>query len=132
MQIDAAIVVIFEGEIRFGPVYFKLALNGHILGKRIFGDDLAWSEDSSLLAVQEWLTTDYGKGPVTRAVLIDPVNRKWTGLRTVEKGFAKDFLFSKGQFIYKKHFNATCIIEEVEVALSNINNWDSSDFSVGR
>ena len=63
-------VLEYEGEVRFGPSYCRLELNGKPLSGRIFGEVLCWSDDSRYLALQEWLSTDYGKGPVTRVLLI--------------------------------------------------------------
>jgi hypothetical protein len=62
---------IYEGDIRFGPSYFKLEIDGKEIKGRIFGNVFCWSEDSRYLAVQEWLTLDYQHGPITRVVLID-------------------------------------------------------------
>ncbi|WP_052572413.1 hypothetical protein [Holophaga foetida] len=113
----------FAGEIRFGPIYYTLNINGRELAKRIFGDPLLWSPDSKLLAAQEWLTTEYGAGPITRAVLIDPTTWRIATLKVAEKGFAESFQFSGSTFIYRKVFTARGERIELEVDLNSIHNW---------
>lgn len=46
----------YGGDIRYGPSYFSLLLDGRSFGQRIFGDVYLWSPSSTLFAVQEWLT----------------------------------------------------------------------------
>src|ERR1700712_1205656 len=55
----------YSGDIRCVPAYFALAVDGYSFGQRIFGDAQLWSPESTLLAVQEWLTLDYSAGPIT-------------------------------------------------------------------
>jgi hypothetical protein len=121
------VALIYEGEIRFGPPFFKLSLNGKVLNERNFGGDVSWSDNSVYLAAQEWLEMEYQKGPVTRAILIDVEKRTYAALRTVEKGFAEDFHFSGRVFVYKKHYYGSGVVEEVEVELANIHNWKALD-----
>ena len=40
------------GEIRFGPLYFSLSVDGRSFGERIFGDAHLWSPASTLFAAQ--------------------------------------------------------------------------------
>lgn len=119
--------LIYEGEIRFGPPFFKLSLNGTVLGGRIFGGVLSWSDDSIFLAAQEWLELDYQRGPVTRAVLIDLEKHMCATLSVIEKGFAENFRFPGQVFVYKKHYRGSGVIEEVEIELTNIQNWKVLD-----
>ncbi|WP_155724812.1 hypothetical protein [Stutzerimonas stutzeri] len=112
-----------SGEIRFGPEYYELSIDYHLLKGQLFGSALAWSQDSRYLAAQEWLTTDYGAGPVTRAVIFDLEHGTYASLKITDKGFAQDFIFSGEVFIYKKHFHARGEVAEVEVSLANIKNW---------
>ncbi|WP_253272487.1 hypothetical protein [Pectobacterium brasiliense] len=46
-------MLICVGEIRFGPPYFSLSIDGSDLEGRIFGRKLLWSPDSRYLAVQD-------------------------------------------------------------------------------
>jgi hypothetical protein len=113
----------YSGEIRFGPEYHELSIDDHLFKGRLFGSALAWSQDSRYLAAQEWLTTDYGAGPVTRAAIFDLERGVYAALRTTDKGFAQDFIFSSEVFIYKKHFHARGEVAEVEVSIAGIRNW---------
>lgn len=117
--------LVFAGEIRFGPEYFHMKINEHDIPNRIFGSPLAWSEDSKFLAAQEWLTTDYGLGPITRAVLIDPLSWAIAPLKVAEKGFAESFKFDGPKFIYRKKYPARGEEVECELDLNNKLNWCS-------
>ena len=116
---------IFEDEIRFGPAYYRLKIDDKMVPDRIFGEPLKWSDDSRLLAAQEWLTTDYQKGPVTRAVLIDVEAWSIAPLKVAEKGFAEEFRFEGLRFVYRKKFLGSGEETETEVHVPSINNWSS-------
>lgn len=75
------------------------------------------------MATEEWLTTDYQKGPITRVALIDVKLKKLSEFKTIEKGFADDFNFEVAHLVYKKHFYDKGIIKEVEVGIASIDNW---------
>jgi len=86
-------------------LYFRLRINGREIPHRIFGRPLTWSDDSSLCAAQEWLTTDYAAGPVTRAVLIKVASWEMATLPVVGKGFAESFQFDELRFHYRKLYS---------------------------
>ena len=113
----------YEGEVRFGPPYFRLEVDGKELQNRIFGDELCWSEDSRYLAAQEWLTLDYQQGPITRVLLIDVERGRLSEFKTVPKGFVEDFKFVGGTFRYLKNFKGTGQGTETEVEIASIENW---------
>lgn len=116
---------ISAGEIRWGPEYFRLAINGHEVPDRIFGSPLEWSDDSKYLAAQEWLTTDYENGPITRVAIFDVESRLVSVLKRCVGGFAEDFRFSGAVFIYRKKFLGKGEEIEAEVEISSIKNWVS-------
>lgn len=115
--------LIYLSEIRFGSSYYKLKINGKELENRIFGDAYLWSADSRYFAAQEWLTTNYQEGPITRVALFDVVNSLCANFKVVVKGFAQDFNFEKGKLIYMKYYYADSKIVEVEVDISSIVSW---------
>ncbi len=114
---------IWAGEIRFGPEYFRLRINGREIPHRIFGRPLTWSDDSSLCAAQEWLTTDYAAGPVTRAVLIKVASWEMATLPVVEKGFAESFQFDGLRFHYRKLYMGRGVEVAAAVELAAIHHW---------
>jgi hypothetical protein len=75
------------------------------------------------LALQEWLTTDYHAGPITRVLLIDLETNRYSEFKAVEKGFAQDFRFAGNTFVYRKHFYARGEVIPAEVDISTIMNW---------
>ncbi len=120
--------LLFAGEIRFGPAFFRLSIGGRAVPHRIFGAPLCWSADARLLAAQEWLTTDYGTGPVTCAVLIDVA--AWTIARqeVVVKGFAEDFRFGEdGVLHYAKVFPARGERVQARAAPDALQRWVGID-----
>jgi hypothetical protein len=119
----------YAGEIRFGPAYHLLLLDGVAVRGRIFGSALQWSNDSRLLAVEEWLTTDYEQGPITRVALFDIERQVWTPLRSIVKGFPAGFRFKDATFIYRKRFFASGRIEEVAVDIPSMKNWEPVSLS---
>lgn len=115
--------LVLAGEIRFGPCYYVLQLNGRTLADRIFGEPIVWSEDSCHLAVQEWLTTDYGIGPRTRTLLIRPQDDTCAALPVVEKGFADQFQVDASTVRYSEMFPGHGKVVPREVALSAVTPW---------
>lgn len=115
---------IFEGEIRFGPTYYKIKLDGELIANRIFGHEFKWHPNSTFLALQEWLTTDYKKGPVTALTLIDLKTGKFARISTAEKGFIKPNKFENDLIIFEKEYLATGKIAEYEIKLDDIKNWE--------
>ncbi len=113
----------YECEIRFGPAYYSLSIDGTKISNRIFGHSIKWSKNSRFLATEEWLTTDYQKGPITRVTLFDIKLQRQSEFKTIEKGFAGEFHFEGDLLIYKKHFHGKGVIKEVEVNIASIKNW---------
>lgn len=120
--------LLLAGEIRFGPAFYRLSIGGRAVPHRIFGAPLCWSADARFLAAQEWLTTDYGTGPVTCAVLIDVA--AWTIARqeVVVKGFAEDFRFGEdGVLHYAQVFPARGERVQARAAPDAISGWVGID-----
>jgi hypothetical protein len=115
---------IFEGEIRFGPTYYKIKLNGQLIENRIFGFEFKWHPNSTFLALQEWLTIDYQKGPITALTLIDLQKGKFAKISTAEKGFIKPIKFDDDIIIFEKEYLANGKIVEYEIKLDEIKNWE--------
>lgn len=114
--------LVYQSDIRFGPAYYSLKIDDRLLANRIFGNCLCWSSDSKYLATQEWLTTDYAVGPITRVLLLEIDNSKFVGLKSLDKGFVNNFVFEGNLFIYKRA--AKGITREVEVDISAIDTWE--------
>lgn len=115
---------IFEGEIRFGPTYYKIKLDGQLIENRIFGLEFKWHPNSTFLALQEWISTDYQKGPITALTLIDLENGKFARISTADKGFIKPIKFDNHIIIFEKEYLANGKIVEYEINLDEIKNWE--------
>ncbi|MCR9264128.1 MAG: hypothetical protein NXH86_08205 [Flavobacteriaceae bacterium] len=115
---------IFEGEIRFGPTYYKLKLDGELIKDRVFGFEFKWHPESKYLALQEWLTTDYQKGPITALTIVDLKTRKFAKISKAEKGFIKPLKFQNELIIFEKEYLASGKTVEYEINYEQIKNWE--------
>ncbi|QNR25143.1 hypothetical protein [Croceimicrobium hydrocarbonivorans] len=115
---------VFEGEIRFGPNYYKLILDGDLINNRIFGFEFKWHPESRYLALQEWLTTDYQKGPITALTLIDLKTRKFAKISKADKGYIRPLKFEKELIVFEKEYLAKGKIVEYEINYEQIENWE--------
>lgn len=116
---------IFEGEIRYGPTYYKLKLDGELINNRIFGFEFKWHPQSKYLALQEWVTTDYQKGPITALTIVDLKTRKFAKISKAEKGFIKPLKFENELIIFEKEYLASGKRGEYEISLLEIQNWEN-------
>lgn len=115
---------ILEGEIRFGPTYYKIKLDGELISNRIFGFEFNWHPNSTFLALQEWLTTDYQKGPITALTLVDLERKKFAKISQADKGFIKPLKFVNEQIIFEKEYFETGKKIKSEIKLNEIKNWE--------
>ena len=84
-------------------------------------------EDGRYLAIEEWLTTDYQKGPITRVAIFDLENGLVSRLKTVDKGFVTSFKLKNGVFSYRKEFIAKGRVVESKLDWSSITNWEPAN-----
>jgi hypothetical protein len=118
------------GEVRYGPAYFSIRLDGRILADVVVGEEGLWLNDA-LYAAQEWLTTEERFGPNTRVLLIDAARRVSSKFRVLEHGFVDSFGIQDGLIRYKKRKYSTRgeSVIEAEVELKDIQNWTPIEFS---
>lgn len=114
---------IFNGEIRFGPEYYKLKLNGKVIPNKIFGFEFKWHPNSKYLALQEWLTTDYKEGPITILTLIDLDHRKFTSISKAKKGFVKPLKFEDNHLFFETEYLDIGKKTKHQICLDEIGNW---------
>lgn len=114
--------LLFSGEIRFGPAYYALELDGYSFGDRIFGEAHLWAPSSRYLAVQEWLTLDYSEGPITVLVLIDAQQRREAAIVRITKGFCIPEGFDGSTLAYGEEY-AGAITKRAKVDAAKITGW---------
>lgn len=117
----------YDGEIRFGPPFFRLSVDGVELPERVFGEHVLWSENSVFLAAEEWLTTDESTGPLTRACLIEVSNGRIATFETAHKGLIREFRFEQGRLHYQQCYHAAAgeSRQEMTVDIGAIDSWCS-------
>src|SRR4051812_32957401 len=113
------------GEIRFGPLYYALSVDGYSFGERIFGEAHLWSRSSAFLAVQEWLTIDYSEGPITALVLIDVRLRRAAAIARATKRFLVPASFEDPILIYRKENAGHGVVEHFDVDITKITEWEA-------
>ncbi len=96
---------LYAGEIRFGPPYYTVELDGlllrkQLLRKRYFGVTYSWSPDSCYLALSEWLSRSESRGPETQVVVIDIPNRRECVVDRMSDGFAEPVSFEGNTLFY--------------------------------
>jgi hypothetical protein len=113
----------FSGEIRFGPPYYSLSIDGYSFGQRIFGAAYLWSPSSNLFAAQEWLTLDYSEGPITALVLIDLNLGREASVARAVKEFIVPTAFESSSIVYRKDYAGQEGTERFEVDITKIREW---------
>src|SRR5690349_12240677 len=114
---------LYGGDIRFGPSYFSLSIDGRSFGQRIFGDAYLWSPSSALFAVQEWLTIDYSEGPITALVIVDLELGRETTLERVVKAFIVPVAFEGPTIVYRKDYAGQAGSERFQADTSKSAEW---------
>ena len=92
---------------------------------KIFGFEFKWHPESKFLALQEWLSTDYKKGPITCLTIVDLEKRLFAKISKADKGFIKPLEFQNDLIVFEKDFLATGKKVEYEINLNEINNWET-------
>lgn len=117
----------YVGEIRFGPPYYQLLINGKAVPKRVFGSPMLWSADSRFLAVQEWLSTKEALGPQTALVCFDVESNRQCRVSTAENGFIEPKAFDGEKLIYtKEHTDAQGTkVNEYEIEFLPLPRWEA-------
>ena len=110
-------------EIRFGPAYYHLKLDGISFGERIFGSSNLWSPDSQYFAVQEWDAASKELGSKTRLILIDHIMRRECVLSWAEQGFIVPKKFEGNKLIYTKKYYGKGIVSEYEIEFLSLDRW---------
>jgi hypothetical protein len=115
--------LLYSGEIRFGPPYFSLSVDDYSFGQRIFGAAHLWSQSSTLLAVQEWLTLDYSEGPITALLLIDLHLGREASVDRATKGFIVPESFEDPIIVYRKEYGGQEVVQHFDLDTSKIKEW---------
>lgn len=115
---------IYENEIRFGPMYFRVVINNYPLKDRVFGDEFKWHVSSEYLALQEWLSTSEKEGPRTVLVIVNLDNELIARVSEAKGGFIKPIKFEGSKIIFEKKYYGKGVTKEYEVNIDNIENWE--------
>jgi hypothetical protein len=111
----------YEGEIRFGPAYYRLALDQKLIAGEVFGREALWSEDSRYLAVQLWLSTEESEGPQTALICFDIAEHRRCQLSTARDGFIVPKRFEGETLIYTKELSGR--VSEYEMVFPTLPRW---------
>ncbi|HEU0294548.1 MAG TPA: hypothetical protein VFR47_17545 [Anaerolineales bacterium] len=118
-------VLEYKNEIRFGPAYYHLKVDGISFGGRVFGNVFLWSPDSRFFTVQEWESTSETQGPKTRLLLIDLETRRECVLSRADGGFILPKQFDHDKLIYTKKYPGKGIENEFEIEFLTLDRWEN-------
>jgi hypothetical protein len=122
-DMSMAAVLTYDGEMPYGPAYFMLKLGRLEFPGRIFGHSWMWSTDSRYFAIQEWLTTDYGRGPHTHLLLVEPKGKRASTASTAQKGFVEPLRFEPPILIYRHCDLAQDVTRQFELDVRQLHQW---------
>jgi hypothetical protein len=118
---------LWAGEVRFGPAYYLVKLDGRLLrkylfGRRYFGEASLWSADSRYLALSEWRTLSEARGPDTQLVVIDIlVHHECTVARM--RGFEEPLRFEGDTLVYTRTSDDKEVRAHVERCIVDLAAW---------
>ncbi len=112
------------GEIRFGPAYFELELDGVKIKDRLFSSNPIWSKNEQYIALQEWVSIKESEGPKMQLCLFD-LNNNLNYTSKPIKGYAVPKLFEGNILLYNKAdwSSGSEIITELELHINEITTW---------
>lgn len=119
----------YLGEVRFGPTYYSLSIDGKKVDCVAFGEEHLLFMGKRYLATQEWLTVDYENGPITQVTFFDLKENLKSSIDIVNKGFVKNFRFEAGVFYFEKDFPATGQFVQSQIQFSEVASWEPICFS---
>ena len=124
---SAFVALKYEGEIRFGPPYFALQINGRNIAGRVFGDKVRWSEDSQYVALQEWLSTSESEGPQTSLICFQPRSWQQCKVSGARGGFIEPKKFDGDRLIYSKQQFSLGLQQttEYEIEFKALPRWEA-------
>lgn len=123
-----SLLLAYENEVRMGPAYYRAEIDELEVNARIFGQPWKWSDDSRYLALQEWMTTDYNKGPQTALVVFDLLLNREVEVSSANKGFIVPIRFEGSTLIYKKEYLGKGKTVEYDIDFESLSRWNDSKF----
>jgi hypothetical protein len=129
---------LYAGEIRFGPAYYMVELDGrllrkHLFGKRYFGEACLWSADSRYLALSEWRSLSEARGPDTQLVVIDILAQHECATGRMRGGFAEPVRFEGSTLVYTRRSFDNELRAHVDTCIVDLAAWrDWRKVALGR
>lgn len=116
----------YAGEIRFGPPYFELEIDGRNIVGRLFSDCPVWSEDERYLAIEEWNSTKEANGPNMKICVLD-LEKDLEYIGNPIHGYTVPIRFEGNLLIYEKRdwSKGYEIVKTIELDLEKIESWES-------
>jgi hypothetical protein len=120
----------YIGDIRFGPSFYRLRIDGRLIKDQYFAHSYMWSSDARFLAVQKWLEINPHHGPHTAVMLIDLNRDVYTEIAKTYRGIASPVRFTKDSIEYSKEYIAPGLppIFEERRLISELKEWNKVEF----
>ena len=122
----------YIGDIRFGPSFFRMKINGNIVKDMYFTRSFVWSADSRYLAVQKWIELDPHNGPHTSIFLMDLKRDVWTEIAKTYKGLVNPVRINNEQIVFSKEYIAPGLPPyfEERKKFQDIKSWKKMEYFV--
>lgn len=114
----------FKYEIPFGPVSYEITIDNVKIDGFNFDDSFCWSENSSFLALSNWIVLERDKKPTMQLMIIDLIKYKISAVSKISNGFIKPKYFDDQLIIFEKSYaDGSGKVAELEINLNSIKNW---------
>lgn len=129
---------LYASEIRFGPAYYMVELDGrllrkHLFGKHYFGEACLWSADSRYLALSEWRSLSEARGLDTQLVVIDILAQHECATGRMRGGFAAPVRFEGSTLVYTRRSFDNELRAHVDTCIVDLAAWhDWRKVALGR
>ena len=114
---------IYAGEVRFGPPYYYMVLQGKLILDKVFGFEFKWDADARYIAIQEWLLDEQPNGSLTALSIIDPMHQTICQVTPWEQGLVFPIDFKEDILSYEKEWGSNGHLTQHQVKLTEIGNW---------
>ncbi|MEL7063853.1 MAG: hypothetical protein AAFP00_08945, partial [Bacteroidota bacterium] len=114
---------IYAGEIRFGPPYYHMVLQGKFILDRIFGFEFKWDDQARYLALQEWLLGEASGQPLTALSIIDTTHQKISLATPWDRSLIFPIEFKEEILSYEKEYIQDDIRTQHQLCLTELTNW---------
>lgn len=120
----------YIADIRFGPSFYRLRINGQLIKDQYFSKSFIWSADSRYLMIQKWMDINPHNGPHTSVLLIDLNRNMMVEIAKTFKGLASPIRFTRDDIVYSKEYIAPGLppYYEERIKTNDLEGWQRLEY----